>query len=78
LNAATYSYRDRRNKKCNFRHLWIQRINAATRIHGVTYSTFIARLKIAGIEVDRQMMADLAAREPIAFEALVNATCAAK
>jgi large subunit ribosomal protein L20 len=78
LNAATYSYRDRRNKKRDFRRLWIQRINAATRIHGMTYSTFIAGLKIAGIEVDRKMMADLAAREPVAFEALVTAARAAK
>ncbi len=72
LNAATYSYRDRRNKKRDFRRLWIQRINAATRLHGMSYSLFINGLKLAGVEVDRKMLADLAVREPIAFEALVT------
>jgi large subunit ribosomal protein L20 len=72
LNAATYSYRDRRNKKRDFRRLWIQRINAATRLHGMSYSLFINGLKLAGVEVDRKMLADLAVREPVAFEALVN------
>ena len=71
-NAATYSYRDRRNKKRDFRRLWIQRINAATRLHGMSYSLFINGLKLAGVEVDRKMLADLAVREPVAFEALVN------
>ncbi len=72
LNAATYSYRDRRNKKRDFRRLWIQRINAATRLHGMSYSLFINGLKLAGVEVDRKMLADLAVREPVAFEALVS------
>jgi large subunit ribosomal protein L20 len=72
LNAATYSYRDRRNKKRDFRRLWIQRINAATRLHGMSYSLFINGLKLAGVEVDRKMLADLAVREPVAFEALVT------
>ena len=71
LNAATYTYRDRRNRKRDFRRLWIQRINAATRLHGMNYSTFIAGLKAAGVEVDRKMLADLAALEPGAFENLV-------
>jgi large subunit ribosomal protein L20 len=73
LNAATYSYRDRRNKKRDFRRLWIQRINAATRLHGMSYSVFIAGLKKAGVEVDRKMLADIAVREPAAFAQLVNA-----
>ena len=72
LHAATYSYRDRRNKKRDFRRLWIQRINAATRLHGMSYSLFINGLKLAGVEVDRKMLADLAVREPVAFEALVT------
>ncbi len=71
LNAATYSYRDRRNKKRDFRRLWIQRINAAARLHGMSYSTFIAGLKVAGVDVDRKMLADLAALEPTTFEGLV-------
>jgi large subunit ribosomal protein L20 len=73
LNAATYSYRDRRNKKRDFRRLWIQRINAAVRLHGISYSRFIAGLKAAKIEVDRKILADLAVREPAAFEQIVNA-----
>lgn len=72
LNAATYTYRDRRNKKREFRRLWIQRINAATRVQGMSYSTFIAGLKIAGVNVDRKMLADLAVREPATFEGLVE------
>jgi large subunit ribosomal protein L20 len=73
LNAATYTYRDRRNKKRDFRRLWIQRINAAVRMHGMNYSGFIAGLKAAKIDVDRKMLADLAVREPAAFEQIVNA-----
>lgn len=73
LNAATYSYRDRRNKKRDFRRLWIQRINAATRLHGMSYSVFISGLKKAGVEVDRKMLADIAVREPAAFAQLVSA-----
>ena len=73
LNAVTYSYRDRRNKKRDFRRLWIQRINAAVRLHGISYSRFIAGLKAAKIEVDRKILADLAVREPAAFEQIVNA-----
>jgi large subunit ribosomal protein L20 len=72
LNSATYTYRDRRNKKRDFRRLWIQRINAAARLHGISYSVFIAGLKKAGVEVDRKMLADIAVREPAAFEQLVG------
>src|SRR5919107_4714780 len=68
--ALQYAYRDRRNKKRDFRGLWIQRINAAAREHGMTYSRFMAGIKAAGIEVDRKVMADLAVREPAAFKAL--------
>ena len=67
-----YAYRDRRVKKRNFRGLWIQRINAGVREHGLTYGRFINGLKLAGIEVDRKMLADLAVREPAAFKALVD------
>jgi large subunit ribosomal protein L20 len=67
-----YAYRDRRRKKRDFRGLWIQRINAGVREHGLTYSQFIAGVKAAGIEIDRKVLADLAAREPDAFKALVE------
>src|SRR5665213_882396 len=66
-----YAYRDRRAKKRNFRALWIQRINAGAREAGMTYSQFINGLKLAGIELDRKVLADLAAREPDAFKAIV-------
>ena len=72
-----YAYRDRRNKKRTFRGLWIQRINAAVREHGMTYSQFMNGILKAGIEVDRKVMADLAAREPAAFKALVEQAQAA-
>ncbi|MFP3921487.1 MAG: 50S ribosomal protein L20 [Dichotomicrobium sp.] len=70
--AGQYAYRDRRARKRNFRALWIQRINAAAREHGMTYGRFIHGLAKAGIEVDRKVLADLAVREPDAFESLVN------
>jgi large subunit ribosomal protein L20 len=70
--AAQYSYRDRKNRKRSFRALWIQRINAATREQGLTYGRFIDGLGKAGIEVDRKVLADLAVREPAAFQALVE------
>lgn len=70
--AGQYAYRDRKVRKRNFRALWIQRINAAAREHGLTYGRFINGLGKAGIEVDRKMLADLAAREPEAFKALVD------
>ena len=69
--AMQYAYRDRKNKKRTFRALWIQRINAATREHGLTYGRFIDGLGKAGVEVDRKVLADLAVREPAAFQALV-------
>ncbi|MEO8511103.1 MAG: 50S ribosomal protein L20 [Chloroflexota bacterium] len=71
IHALVYAYRDRRDRKRDMRRLWIQRINAATRQHGVPYGRFIAGLRSAGIEVDRKMLADLAIREPAAFEAIV-------
>ena len=75
--ALQYAYRDRRNKKRAFRGLWIQRINAATREHGMTYSQFMNGIIKAGIEMDRKVMADLATREPAAFKALVDQAQAA-
>jgi large subunit ribosomal protein L20 len=71
-NALLYAYRDRRNKKRDFRALWIQRINAAVRLEGLTYSRFMAALKKANIEVDRKMLAELAANNLVAFNEFVN------
>ena len=71
--ALQYAYRDRRNKRRDLRGLWITRINAAAREHGTTYAKLINGLKTAGIELDRKVLADLAAREPKAFEAVVKA-----
>jgi len=70
--AGQYAYRDRRTRKRNFRALWIQRINAGVREHGLTYSRFIDGLAKAGIEVDRKVLSDLAIHEPEAFKALVT------
>jgi large subunit ribosomal protein L20 len=70
--ALQYAYRDRRNKKRDFRGLWIQRINAAVRELGMSYSVFINGLNKAGIEVDRKIMADLAMNQPEAFKTLVE------
>lgn len=70
--AGQYAYRDRKARKRSFRSLWIQRINAGVREHGLTYGRFINGLSIAGIEVDRKVLADLAVREPEAFKALVE------
>jgi len=70
--AAQYAYRDRKNRKRSFRALWIQRINAAVREHGLTYGRFINGLGKAGVEVDRKVLADLAVSEPAAFAALVE------
>jgi len=72
MHSGNYAFRDRRARKGQFRRLWIQRINAACRQHGTSYSVFIAGLKRAGIEVDRKVLADLAVNEPAAFEALVE------
>ena len=72
-----YAYRDRKAKKRSFRSLWIQRINAATRIHDMTYSRFISGLNEAGIELDRKVLADIALKEPQAFAKLVETAKAA-
>ena len=72
MHSGNYAFRDRRAKKGQFRRLWIQRINAACRQHGTSYSVFIAGLKNAGVEVDRKVLADLAVAEPTAFAALVQ------
>ena len=72
-----YAYRDRRNRKRSFRALWIQRINAGVRQHGLTYSQFMNGMKRAGIEVDRKMLADLAVHEPDAFRTIVERAQAA-
>ena len=77
MHAGNYAFRDRRARKGEMRKLWIQRINAACRVNGTTYSRFIAGLKAAGIEVDRKVLADLAVNEPEAFTALVEAVSAA-
>jgi len=70
LHSMTYAYRDRKDRKGSFRRLWIQRINAAARMHGMTYGRFISGLKEAGIEVDRRMLAELAVRDEAAFSVL--------
>ncbi|MBL0934631.1 50S ribosomal protein L20 [Mesorhizobium sp. YIM 152430] len=69
--SLQYAYRDRKNRKRNFRALWIQRINAAVREHGLTYGRFIDGLNKAGIEIDRKVLSDMAIHEPQAFAALV-------
>ncbi len=71
-HSEVYSYRDRRNKKRDFRRLWIQRINAGARANGLTYNRFIQGLNLAGVEVDRRLLADLAVNDPKAFAALVE------
>jgi large subunit ribosomal protein L20 len=68
--ALRYAYRDRRNRKRDFRALWIQRINAGAREHGLTYSQFMHGIKLAGLGLDRKVLSDLAIREPEAFEAI--------
>ncbi|MCZ4271893.1 50S ribosomal protein L20 [Maritalea porphyrae] len=75
--AGQYAYRDRKARKRNFRALWIQRINAAVREHGLTYGRFIDGLSKAEIAVDRKVLADLAVRNPESFKALVDASRAA-
>ena len=72
LHSYTYSYNDRRKKKGDFRRLWIQRINAASRANGLTYNRFIQGLKAAEVEVDRRMLAELAVSDETAFAALVQ------
>ena len=70
--AMQYSYRDRKNKKRTFRALWIQRLNAAVRECGITYSRFINGLSLAGITIDRKVLSDMAINEPAAFKAVVE------
>ena len=72
-----YAYRDRRNRKRSFRRLWIQRISAGVREHGLTYSQFMSGIKRAGIEADRKILSDLAVREPAAFKAIAEQAQAA-
>ncbi|MCQ2129224.1 MAG: 50S ribosomal protein L20 [Bacteroidaceae bacterium] len=70
--GLTYAFRDRKNKKRNFRALWIQRINAAARAEGMSYSVLMGNLKKAGIEINRKVLADLAINNPEAFKAIVS------
>ena len=73
IHALVYAYRDRRDRKRDMRRLWIERINAASRQHGLPYGRFMFGLKTAGVEVDRKILADMAIREPAAFRAMVEA-----
>ncbi|MBB4017139.1 large subunit ribosomal protein L20 [Chelatococcus caeni] len=75
--AMQYAYRDRKNKKRTFRALWIQRLNAAVREHGLTYSRFIDGLGKAGIEIDRKVLSDIAIREPESFKSICEKAKAA-
>ena len=77
LHSATYSYRDRKKRKSDFRQLWITRINAAARADGMTYNRFMQGLKAAGVEVDRKVLAELAVSDAPAFSALVEVARAA-
>lgn len=77
IKAGQYAYRDRRNRKRQFRALWIQRINAGARQQGLSYSRFVGGLKKAGIEIDRKVLADLAVHEKAAFAAIVEQAKAA-
>ena len=72
MKADSYAYRDRRNRKRDFRRLWITRINAAARQNGMSYGTFMHGLKLAGIELDRKVLADIAVHEPDAFKSIVE------
>lgn len=78
IKAGQYAYRDRRQRKRQFRALWIQRINAGARLHGLSYSRFVGGLKKAGIEIDRKVLADLAVHEKAAFAAIVEKAKAAQ
>jgi large subunit ribosomal protein L20 len=77
MHSRQYAFRDRRARKGDFRQLWIQRINAAARINGMSYSRLIAGLRVAGVEVDRKVLADIAVRDAAAFAALVDVARAA-
>jgi large subunit ribosomal protein L20 len=78
MHSLQYAYRDRRQRKGDFRELWIQRINAAARQHGTSYSRFINGLRLADVDVDRKVLADLAVNDPGAFAALVRVAEAAR
>jgi len=78
MHSGNYAYRDRRDRKAQFRRLWITRINAAVRPYGISYSVFINGLKAAGIEVDRKILADMAVNDPKAFAQLVDEAKAAQ
>ena len=75
--AGQYAYRDRRVRKRSFRALWIQRINAAARLEGMTYSRFMHGLELAGVEMDRKVLADVAGADPAAFKAIADKVRAA-
>jgi large subunit ribosomal protein L20 len=77
LHSATYSYRDRKARKGDFRQLWITRINAAARNNDITYNRFVQGLRLAGVTVDRKLLADLAVTDPATFAALVEVARAA-
>ena len=77
LHSLSYAYRDRRDRKGQFRRLWIQRINAAARLHGLSYSRLISGLKAAGVELDRKILADIAVRDEAAFGKLAEQAKAA-
>jgi large subunit ribosomal protein L20 len=77
MKSLEYAYRDRRNRKRDFRRLWIARINAATRQNDMSYSTFMYGLKNAGVEIDRKVLADIAANDPSTFTQLVETAKAA-
>ena len=77
MKAETYAYRDRRNRKRDFRRLWITRINAAARLNGMSYSQFIHGVQAAGIELDRKVLADIAVRDPETFAGIAEAAKAA-
>jgi large subunit ribosomal protein L20 len=72
MHSGMYAYRDRRDRKAQFRRLWITRINAAVRPHGLSYSRFVSGLRAAGVEIDRKILADLAVHDPGSFAQLVE------
>lgn len=73
LHSLRYAYADRRTRKGDFRRLWITRINAAARAHGMSYNRFMNGLKLGGLDIDRRMLSEIATRDPVAFGALVSA-----
>ena len=73
MKADAYAYRDRRNRKRDFRRLWITRINAAARLNGMSYGTFMHGMKLSGLELDRKVLADIAVRDPETFSRFVEA-----